>query len=423
VTLSPIRDAAGTVVGAATVARDMSEYNRIESDRRTLTERLHQSERLESLGQLAAGIAHDFNNLLAIIVNFADFVADETTDRPTVHADVEEIRGAAERARRLTSRLLVFARRTPVEAVSVDLDAIVADIHDMLSRTIGNNVELVVGSERNLPSIRADRGQIERVLVNLAVNARDAMPDGGTLTIATAAIELDDSRDELRPAIRPGPHVELTVSDTGTGMTAEVAANIFQPFFSTKPEGEGTGLGLATVWGILVESGGSVAVYSEEGTGTTFKLYFPATNSPVAPVADTVSIGPRGNGETILVVDDEAAVLELTSRILRSNGYHTLPAATFTEALSLAAAHDFQLLLTDSVMPQTSGGALAAQINDLRPGRPVLYMSGHNPDTHHPQHTPGDPAFIQKPFDRHTLLEHVHTALTPPWALTSSANQ
>jgi two-component system cell cycle sensor histidine kinase/response regulator CckA len=408
-TLSPVTDAGGGVSGAAMVARDMTE-------RRALEHRLRQSERLESLGQLAGGVAHDFNNLLAAILNYAGFVAEETA-KPEVRADAEQIRAAAERAARLTRQLLLFSRRDTIQAEVLDLNAIVADIHNLLSRSIGAHIELKITPAAGLPAIEADRGQVEQVLLNLAINARDAMPEGGTLMIATGLAELDDGYARMHPGVHPGRYVKLTVTDTGTGMSAEVAAHIFEPFFTTKPADRGTGLGLSTVYGIITQAGGSVGVESEEGTGTTFSLYLPAVSTAVAPAAPGAAPQIRGNGETILVVDDEPAVLDVTSRILRHSGYATLAAATYEQALSLAGERAFQLLLTDSVMPKMSGATLAERVAVLRPGVPVLYMSGYNPATPGP---PGVPkqgtATIQKPFDPQTLLEAVHAALNPPAA-------
>jgi PAS domain S-box-containing protein len=416
---SPILDAGGAVVGMSAVISDVTERNRAEADRRALEGRLHQSERLESLGQLAGGIAHDFNNLLAVIMNYAEFVAGETAGRPAVLADVEQIKAAAQRAARLTGQLLIFSRRETVQAEALDLSAIIADIRNLLSRSIGAHIELRAVPSVRLPAIEADRGQVEQVLLNLAINARDAMPGGGTLTIGTSLAELGEG-DARRPAgVSPGRYVELAVSDTGTGMSAEVAARIFEPFFTTKPRDQGTGLGLATVYGIVTQAGGGMSVDSEEGTGTTFRLYFPAAAAPAAAATPAAAApGGRGNGETILVVEDEPAVLEVTSRILRHNGYATLEAGTFEEALSLAASRDFQLLLTDSVMPRMSGATLAERVAELRPGLPVLYMSGYSDGAPAPQYAIDKAAArLQKPFDQQTLLEKVHTALhTPPTA-------
>jgi PAS domain S-box-containing protein len=410
-TLSPIRDASGTVTGAAMVARDVTERNRAEAERRALEHRLHQSERMESLGQLAGGVAHDFNNLLAAIMNYAGFVAEETA-KPEVRADAEEIQAAAERAARLTKQLLIFSQREKTETDALDLNAIVADIRNLLSRSIGTHIELQVNRAADLPAIKADRGQIEQVLLNLAINARDAMPEGGTLTIETSLAELDDAYASAHPGARPGRYVKLAVGDTGTGMSADVAARIFEPFFTTKPPDQGTGLGLSTVYGIVSQADGSMTVDSEEGTGTTFSLYFPAVSAPAQAKPDKAAPRQRGNGETILVVDDERAVLEVTSRILRQNGYTTLEADTFEEALHLAAARDFQLLLTDSVMPKMSGRTLAERLAEMKPGLAVLYMSGNTSAL--PSRTRNDRiASIQKPFNSQTLLEAVHDVLSP----------
>jgi PAS domain S-box-containing protein len=279
VTFSPIRDEAGNLVGASSVGRDITERKRVEEERRSLQERLHVSERLESLGRLAGGVAHDFNNLLAVIMNYAAFVAERTADDAAVHADVEQIQLAAERAARLTRQLLVFAHRETVEPELLDLNTMVDDMRQLLARSLGHDVRMRVRPAAGLPLIRADRGQIEQVLLNLAVNARDAMPDGGILTIETRAVVVDAHDVRLQPHGRPGPHVELSVADTGTGMTPEVVARAFEPFFSTKPAGEGTGLGLATVYGVVIEAGGGITVSSEPDRGTKFVVLLPAADS------------------------------------------------------------------------------------------------------------------------------------------------
>jgi len=395
----------------AAARREELERTRAEAERRELEHRLRQSERLESLGHLAGGIAHDFNNLLGVIMNYAAFVGEETEDRPAVRADVEQIQLAAERAERLTRQLLIFGRRDAIRSETIDLNAIVADIQNLLARTIGEHIELVVDAAPNVPAIRADQGQLEQVLVNLAVNARDAMPDGGTLTIETKTIELDESYAHQHPGTQAGGHVELSVSDTGTGMSSEVVEHIFEPFFTTKPKGAGSGLGLATVYGIVTEAGGSMSVYSEVGIGTTFRIFFPAIDAEVTTPASAAE-PPRGNGETILVVEDDPAVLELTARILGHNGYQVLEAATYDDAIALAAAHDFELLLTDSVMPEVSGKTLAERIDELKPGRTVLYMSGYSAGVIGPLELVHDDAeLIQKPFSQQALLEKVHFVL------------
>src|SRR6266542_2236183 len=392
--------------------RDLTDRKRIEAERQALGERLRQSERLESLGQLAGGVAHDFNNLLGVILNYAAFVAEETAGNPAINADAEQIRTAAERGARLTRQLLIVGRREAIRPAVLDLNAIITDIHDLLSRSIGEQVELTVSPSSGLPAIRADRGQIDQVLLNLAVNARDAMPAGGTLHIATQVADLDEDYLRLHPDARQGRHVELTVTDTGTGIPPEIADRIFEPFFTTKPQGQGTGLGLATVYGIVTEAGGSLSVHSEPGTGTTFRLLFPAVDQPAAPAATPAAGDDQGHGETILVVEDEAAMMEVTTRILRRHGYTVVEAATGPEAIALAAKPDVRLLLTDSVMPQMSGPELARQIRQLRPELPVLFMSGYDQGMTgtRPALSQGA-ALVQKPFDARTLLSHVRSVL------------
>jgi PAS domain S-box-containing protein len=412
VTISPIHDAAGLVVGTSAVARDITDRKRTEADRQALGERLRQSERLESLGQLAGGVAHDFNNLLGVILNYAAFVAEQTSDNPAVNADVEQIRAAAERGARLTSQLLIVGRREAIRPAVLDLNAIVADMRDLLSRSIGEQVKLTVRSAIGLPAIRADRGQIEQILLNLAVNARDAMPAGGNLHIATQVADLDEDYLRQHPDARLGCHVELAVSDTGAGIPPEVVGHIFEPFFTTKPKGQGTGLGLATVYGIVTEAGGSLSVNSEAGLGTTFRLLFPTVDEPAAPVAIPAAADIEGDGETILVVEDEVAMMEVTARILRHHGYTVVEATTGHEAIALAAQPDVQLLLTDSVMPQMSGRELARQIREKRPELPVLFMSGYDQKVIGTRRGLGeDIALVQKPFNAETLLTRVRSVM------------
>ncbi|HZI38343.1 MAG TPA: PAS domain S-box protein, partial [Acidimicrobiia bacterium] len=276
VAASPVRDANGMLVGTAAIIRDITDAKQAEADHLALEERLHQSQRLESLGQLAGGIAHDFNNLLGIILNYATFAVEQLSDNDAVRADIEEIRAAAERAARLTRRLLIVGRRETAQPEALDLDVVVPDMQSLLQRSIGEHVEVVVRAVGDLPPILADRGRVEQVLLNLAVNARDAMPGGGTLTLATRPAVLDAEVRRRHPDLGPGPYVELSVTDTGTGMTPEVLAHLFEPFFTTKPPGEGTGLGLATVYAVVTEAGGAVSVESEPGAGTTFRAFFPA---------------------------------------------------------------------------------------------------------------------------------------------------
>ncbi len=280
-TYSPIRDASGAVVGVATLARDISERCRLEADRRALDRRLEQIERVESLGQLAGGVAHDFNNLLAIIMNYAEFVAGETAGDPAVQADIEQIQQAAQNAARITRQLLIVGRRDTAQPEALDLNAVVSDTRDLLARNLGAGFDIQMTPGAGTLTIEADRGQVEQVLLNLAVNARDAMPQGGTLAIETSLADLDErSARRLQPPAAAGHYVELAVSDTGTGMSDQVAAHIFEPFFTTKPAGKGTGLGLATVYGVVTGVGGGISIVSREGAGTTFRLFFHAAGVP-----------------------------------------------------------------------------------------------------------------------------------------------
>jgi two-component system cell cycle sensor histidine kinase/response regulator CckA len=410
ISLSPIRSPDGVVTGVSSVARDTTERNRAEAARLALQRQLQEAERLEALVRLAGGTAHDFNNVLAAITNYAGFIADESHDRPGVRADAEQIQAAAQRAAALTRQLLIFTQRDVTQLEALDLNVVIAEIRDLLSTAVGAHVDLRIDPAAHLPAIRADRGQVGQVLLNLAVNARDAIFQSGTLTIGTSLSELGGEDARLHPGVSPGRYVELTVSDTGIGMSAEVAARIFEPFFTPKPAGKGTGLGLSTVQAIVAQGGGIVTVESDEGTGTTFRLYFPAIHVAVGTPA--AAPGDRPYQATILVVDDEPALLEVTARILRKDGYTTLQARTYEQALSLAASRDFQLLLTDSIMPGMTGDALAELITEMKPGMPVLHMSGYTAGVLDPERIrDGEVAFIQKPFTAPALLEKVRTVL------------
>jgi hypothetical protein len=388
-----------------------------QAERERLENRLHQSQRLESLGQLAGGVAHDFNNLLAVILNCAAFVAEATADNEAVRADVEQIRNAAERAADLTRQLLIFGRRERVRLKPLDINSVVADVQGLLARSIGEHVKLVVHSVASLPPIRADRGQVGQVLVNLAVNARDAMPDGGTLTIEPVMTYLDGEQTGLFPPVSPGCYVGLAVTDDGTGMSPEVLTRIFEPFFTTKPQGKGTGLGMATVHGIVSAAGGGLSVQSALGTGTTVRAYFPVADEAAESAAEpgTIAQESRGRGETILVVEDEPAVLGVAVRILERNSYRVLRAETAAHALALAGGQLFDLLLSDLVMPDMSGLELAGRVRQARPGARVLFMSGYSQDVWGSRGVNGeDIRLVQKPFTERALLEGVRLAMTAP---------
>jgi PAS domain S-box-containing protein len=412
-TTAPIRDRSGAVTGASSIARDISERKHASAERHALEERLRRAERLESLGQLAGGIAHDFNNLLGVILNYATFVAEEVADRPAAQADLDKIRAAAERAAALTHQLLLFGRQETAPLAILDLNSVVTEIESLLSRTIGEHVELSVRAATEVIPVNANRGQVEQVLVNLAVNARDAMPDGGRLTIETSIVDVDDSFARLHPDLKVGRYAQLSVSDTGTGMPPDVLERVFEPFFTTKSRGHGTGLGLATVYGITAAAGGTVSIYSEPGLGTTVRVYLPVADEAITPRPRPTPRRPTGRGETILVVEDEAALLEVTARILRRAGYTVVESLGGDHALDALGAQAVDLLLTDVVMPVMSGPELVSRARQAHPDLVVLFMSGYSQGVLGPQRGfDDDVALIHKPFNEEQLVDQVQAALT-----------
>ncbi len=357
------------------------EQSRARIDRESVQAQLHQSQRLEILGQLAGGVAHDFNNLLAVILNYTAFVADELDapepDLVATGRDVARIQQAAERAAGLTHQLLAFARRDVMQPRVVNLNQVVTDVAELLRRTIGDDIILRTDLAADLHPVLADAAQLEQVLVSLAVNARDAMNAGGTLRIDTDNVTLDGRNPEL---LRAGPYARLRVHDTGTGIPADVVPHVFEPFFTTKPEGAGAGLGLATGYGIVAQNEGTVTIESEYGAGTTLTILLPRTDE-IADAAPETGGGYQRTrtGETVLVVEDQDALRDVTERIFTRSGYRVLTAPNGTEALALAAGHDgvIHLLLTDVVMPGMLGNELAARIRRMRPDTDVLFMSGY----------------------------------------------
>ena len=413
VTVAPILDLGDTVIGISVVARDIAAAREAAERRRLVEARTHQAQRMESLGKLAGGVAHDFNNILAIIVNYTDFAAEQSTD-PAVRADLEHVRIAADRAISLTHQLLVFTRGDTIQPQHLDLNDAIDEVRSMLHRTIGEHIELRTAPAPAPLTVHADPGQIQQILLNLSLNARDAMPDGGTLVIEANRASLDEHQTDMHPALASGPYARLLVSDTGEGMTAEVATRIFEPFFTTKPRGQGTGLGLSTVYGIVAEAGGGVNVYSEPGIGTTFRVYLPLADPPadaaVRPAAETAV--PRGRGETVLVVEDEPALGRIVARILSQGGYRVLSAITATEALDLDREHGCDLLLTDVIMPGMAGPRLAGLLEARHAGLPVLFMSGYSNGLLGTTHVlDPDIAFIEKPFTAEDLLRRIHAML------------
>jgi two-component system cell cycle sensor histidine kinase/response regulator CckA len=385
------------------------------TERRELEDQLRQSQKMEAFGQLAGGVAHDFNNLLTVINGYSALLARWYSPGEPTRVSVEEIRKAGERAASLTRQLLAFSRKQVLQPKVLNLNSVVADVGKMLRRLIGEDIDLLTAPEPGLGQIKADPGQIEQVILNLAVNARDAMPQGGQLTIETANVYLDDEYARRHLFIQPGQYVMLAVSDTGCGMNAETRARMFEPFFTTKEQGKGTGLGLSTVYGIVKQSGGDIWVYSEIDKGTTIKVYLPRVAGAVGSdeARDTTAKLPQGC-ETVLLAEDEEPVRRIARVILEMNGYRVLEAGGGEEALSIYKRHDGQidLVLTDVVMPQMSGRELVQMLEGLQPGIKVLYMSGYTDDAI-VRHGLLDQeiAFLQKPFTPEALTCKVREVL------------
>jgi PAS domain S-box-containing protein len=392
-------------------ARLDGERDKAQSDRQYLEFQLQQGQRLEILGQLAGGVAHDFNNLLAVILNYAAFVAEEIdagpgSDLTAAGRDVAQIQRAAQRATALTHQLLAFARREIVQPRVLDLNNAVTEVQQLLHRTLGEDVVLRTELGVDLWPVLADEGQIEQVLVNLAVNARDAMSGGGALTIQSANIVVEPDPAGARAPV--GRCVRLRISDTGCGMPADVAAHVFEPFYTTKSDSGGTGLGLATVYGIVTQAGGAITIHSAPGAGTTFTITFPVTEERAVPVQENVSYHRVPAGETVLVVEDEQALREVTHRIFSRGGYHVITAANGAEAVALAHDYDgeIHLVLTDVVMPNMLGKEVVERIREIRPGVEVLYMSGYAQPVLASQGRL-DPGvnLIEKPFSAAALID------------------
>jgi CheY-like chemotaxis protein len=374
---------------------------------------------MEAIGRLAGGIAHDFNNLLTVIVGYSELISATLAPDHPIRQDIGEIQRAAGSAESLTRQLLIFSRKDVVQPAVIDLNEIVGRIERMLRRIVGEYVDFVVRQARDLGRIKADTGQIEQVVMNLVVNARDAMPEGGTLTVETAAVELDQDFVRAHPGSTAGSFARLTVSDTGHGMTPEVQAQIFTPFFTTKGPSVGTGLGLATVHGIVQQSGGWIEVESAIGVGTRFLVYLPrlAAGAVVSSTSEAASTGAAGASATILFVEDDESIRTLGIRTLRKRGFTVLAARHAAEALQLAEDQDrrIDLLLTDIVMPGMSGQELAARLLLSRTDLKVLYTSGYTEDiTSLRDMQVNGPGFIQKPYSPESLARQVRVILGGP---------
>jgi hypothetical protein len=431
ISLSALETEEGLLVSAA--IRDVSERLAVQAERERLRaeaehERYqrqhHQSQRLESLGQLAGGVAHDFNNLLGVIQIYSSLVAEEVAracegpeaERWTaVSADVLRITQATNRASELTHQLLAFGRREVIRPRLIRLNDMVSDIEQLLRRTLGEHIELTTSLGADLMPIEADPGQIEQVLINLAVNARDAMPAGGTLTIDTANFEVDEEIAASRPNLSPGRYLRLRVSDSGGGMSSEVLEHAFEPFFTTKPKGKGTGLGLATVYGIITQAGGSAQLYSEVGLGTTFTALLPTSDKTLIEADQQApEVRTLRDGGTILLVEDLESMREATERLLSRNGYLVLAAASGKEAIALFSARQepITLLLTDVIMPGMLGKEVAERLHNTNRSLPVLYMSGYAHPVLTSQGTLEEGVMLlEKPFSEQQLLDKIAEVL------------
>jgi two-component system cell cycle sensor histidine kinase/response regulator CckA len=416
ISASLITDSEGKTIGFRGISRDITERRRAEEERLALQEQLRQSQKMEAIGKLAGGVAHDFNNLLTVIKGYSELILNSLDQNSRLRQDVQEILNASERASSLTRQLLAFSRKHIIQPRVLDLNAHVSNMDKMLRRMIGEDIELVTLLAKDLGRIKADPGQIEQVILNLAVNAKDAMLKGGKLTIETANAKLDGSYARSHIGVTPGRYVMLSVSDTGVGMTPEVKERIFEPFFSTKEKAKGTGLGLSTVYGIIQQSGGNVWVYSEPGVGTTFKIYLPMIEEGGDSIQSlAVSTKPPQGSETILLVEDEEMVRKLACTVLQKYGYTVLEAPNGEEALRIIEGQNgnpVHLMVTDVVMPGMSGRQLADRLASLWPETKVLYMSGYtdNAIVHHGVLEPGI-AYIQKPFAPDALASKVREIL------------
>ena len=387
------------------------------SERRTLEQQLRQSQKMEAVGRLAGGIAHDFNNLLMVISGYSEFLLDRLGPDPALRAPAQEIASASDRASALTRQLLAFSRKQMLAPKVLDLNGVLTENLKMLRRMIGEDIDLVMVPGANLGRVRADAGQIEQVIMNLAVNARDAMPTGGKLTIETSNVDLDEDYVRIHAPLRPGEYVMVAISDTGMGMDAETQSRIFEPFFTTKGV-KGTGLGLSTVYGIVKQSGGYIWVYSEIGKGTTFKIYLPrvaAMGEAVAQVAAAAEVHRTEPGtETILLVEDETNLRYLARQFLEKQGYKVIEAADGAVAMQIAVAHEgiIHLLLTDVIMPGMNGRELAQRISEIRPNVKVLYMSGYTENViGHDGTLDAGVRLLQKPFNLRDLKDKVREVL------------
>ncbi len=400
-------DDAGRITRIIGTVQDVTEYRRLE-------EQFREAQKLESIGRLAGGVAHDFNNLLTVIIGYSELVLSTLEPSHPVWDSVSEVKKAGERASALTRQLLTFSRRQVVQPRVLDLNAIINDAEKMFERLVGEDVFFSTVLDGALWPVMADPGAMQQVLLNLVVNARDAMPGGGRLIIETANVQVDAHVAAQHHGMKPGPYILLSVSDTGVGMDAGTRARIFEPFFTTKPKGSGTGLGLSTCYGIVTQTGGWIGVYSELGRGSTFKVYLPATKGGLPTSALGETAATPGGTETVLVVEDQEEVRRFTSDVLRHYGYTVLVAASGDEALTVLSEHsgDVDIIVTDLVMPGMTGRELADRVAAARPGIPTLFMSGYSDEvaTRHGV-LAQEAAYLQKPFSPRALAEKIREVL------------
>jgi PAS domain S-box-containing protein len=415
VTATPHYDEDGAFAGTFGTLHDITEARKTEEALQRIEDRLAQAQKMEAVGRLAGGIAHDFNNLLTVISGYAGLIDEGLRNTHPMKGDIGQIRKAAERAADLTAQLLAFSRKQVLQPRVLEVNAIVQGMETMLRRVIGEDIELVTALRPDTGNVKADRGQIEQVIINLAANARDAMPSGGKLTIETDNRSLGDSHSREHPELLPGEYVMLAVRDTGVGMNAETLSRIFEPFFTTKEVGKGTGLGLAMVYGIVKQSGGYIYCESAVGAGTTFTMYFPRLFGMLSegPKVDAAQAA-RGGDETILLAEDEEAVRRFTRAILEKSGYRVIEAASGAEALAAISSPrcSIHLLLSDVIMPQMSGPDLGRKVKELCPESRILYMSGYAESSIvHRGILDTEVELLQKPFDSATLLRKVREIL------------
>jgi two-component system cell cycle sensor histidine kinase/response regulator CckA len=415
-TISPVKDGSGRIINFVAVKRDVTEREQIEAEKETLQAQFMQAQKMESVGRLAGGVAHDFNNMLGVILGYTELAMNKLGSSNPAYADLEEVLKAARRSADIIRQLLAFARKQIVEPVVLDLNDTVERMLKMLRRLIGEDIKLAWLPGAEVWPVKIDPSQIDQILANLCVNARDAIAGVGGITIETAKVTLDEAYCAEHPGFVPGPFVEITLSDDGCGMDPQTLAHLFEPFFTTKEVGKGTGLGLATVYGILKQNGGFINVYSEPGRGTTFEIYLPrhAGEQDQAVEGGEKTAPPPAEGETLLLVEDETAILNLVTMILEKQGYKVLSAGTPGEALRLGEAHTggIDLLVTDVIMPEMNGRGLAERLQVLYPNLKVLFMSGYtaNAIVHHGVLGQGV-HFVQKPFSTRDLAVKVREAL------------